>query len=329
MGSILGIGETIVDILFRNGQPERAVPGGSVFNALVSLSRMGLQTTFVGEAGSDEVGNLVTDFMQENGMSQDYVTRYASLPSPVSLAFLDQHNDAKYVFYKQRPKGLGASRLPRIKAEDALLFGSFYALDDDTRERMVPLLERANEAGAFVYYDPNFRSSHLKERERLLAHVVTNMESASIVRGSDEDFHLLFEGKGPDKRRPFEERMLWIERLYRERLSRYCPYVVCTCGAEGVLLFTPESSKHYEAAAVRTVSTVGAGDNFNAGFLYGLLTGTTYASLSPFPPRERLARLKENEWETCLKWGLRFAADVCSQTGNHVSDDFVREHKKS
>lgn len=77
-----------------------------------------------------------------------------------------------------------------------------------------------------------------------------------------------------------------------ERLSRYCPYVVCTCGADGVLLFTPESSKHYEAVAVRTVSTVGAGDNFNAGFLYGLLTGTTYASLSPFPPRDRLARLK-------------------------------------
>lgn len=101
-----------MDILFRNGQPERAVPGGSVFNALVSLSRMGLQTTFVGEAGSDEVGNLVTDFMQENGMSQDYVTRYASLPSPVSLAFLDQHNDAKYVFYKQRPKGQGRPATP-------------------------------------------------------------------------------------------------------------------------------------------------------------------------------------------------------------------------
>ena len=36
---IAGIGETVLDILFRNGQPQAAVPGGSVFNAMVSLGR--------------------------------------------------------------------------------------------------------------------------------------------------------------------------------------------------------------------------------------------------------------------------------------------------
>ena len=82
MGRIAGIGETIVDILFREGRPEGAVPGGSVFNAMVSLSRMGMETAFVGEAGSDEVGNLVTAFMSENGMSQDYVVRYEKPQSP-------------------------------------------------------------------------------------------------------------------------------------------------------------------------------------------------------------------------------------------------------
>lgn len=45
MRKIIGIGETILDILFRNGQPEAAVPGGSVYNGVVSLGRMGMDVT--------------------------------------------------------------------------------------------------------------------------------------------------------------------------------------------------------------------------------------------------------------------------------------------
>ena len=38
MRKVIGIGETILDIIFRNGQPTAAVPGGSVFNGVVSLA---------------------------------------------------------------------------------------------------------------------------------------------------------------------------------------------------------------------------------------------------------------------------------------------------
>ena len=37
MRKVIGIGETILDILFRDGQPQAAVPGGSVYNAVISL----------------------------------------------------------------------------------------------------------------------------------------------------------------------------------------------------------------------------------------------------------------------------------------------------
>ena len=57
MRKVIGIGETILDILFRNGQPTAAVPGGSVFNGLVSLSRAGVPIRFISETGNDQVGN--------------------------------------------------------------------------------------------------------------------------------------------------------------------------------------------------------------------------------------------------------------------------------
>lgn len=35
--NIIGIGETVLDVIFRNDNPTAAVPGGSTFNAMISL----------------------------------------------------------------------------------------------------------------------------------------------------------------------------------------------------------------------------------------------------------------------------------------------------
>lgn len=37
MRKVIGIGETVLDIIFKNGKPTEAVPGGSTFNGIVSL----------------------------------------------------------------------------------------------------------------------------------------------------------------------------------------------------------------------------------------------------------------------------------------------------
>lgn len=42
MRKVIGIGETILDIIFRNNRPHTAVPGGSTFNGLISLGRLGV-----------------------------------------------------------------------------------------------------------------------------------------------------------------------------------------------------------------------------------------------------------------------------------------------
>lgn len=56
MRKVIGIGETILDIIFKNEQPTAAVPGGSTFNGLISLGRMGLPVTMITETGNDRVG---------------------------------------------------------------------------------------------------------------------------------------------------------------------------------------------------------------------------------------------------------------------------------
>ena len=73
MRNVIGIGETILDILFKDSQPTAAVPGGSVFNGIISLGRLGVNVTFISETGNDKVGDIILKFMRENGVSTDHL----------------------------------------------------------------------------------------------------------------------------------------------------------------------------------------------------------------------------------------------------------------
>ena len=99
MRKVIGIGETVLDIVFRGGQPQAAVPGGSTFNSMISLGRCGIPSDFLSEFGDDRVGAMIKDFMKENGVTPDYVNMLKS-KTPLSLAFLNEKNDAEYIFYR-------------------------------------------------------------------------------------------------------------------------------------------------------------------------------------------------------------------------------------
>ena len=103
MRKVIGIGETVLDIIFRDEQPISALPGGSTFNAIISLGRAGVGTRFISETGNDRVGRLITGFLEQNGCPASSVCIYPDSKSPLSLAFLNEQNDADYVFYKDHP----------------------------------------------------------------------------------------------------------------------------------------------------------------------------------------------------------------------------------
>lgn len=49
MRKVIGMGETIMDIIFHGAQPTAVVPGGSSFNSIISIGRAGIPAVFVGE----------------------------------------------------------------------------------------------------------------------------------------------------------------------------------------------------------------------------------------------------------------------------------------
>ena len=234
MRKVFGIGETILDIIFRNDQPQKAVPGGSVFNGLISLGRLNVPVSFISELGNDRVGDMIRDFMEDNHITTEFVDRFPDGKSPISLAFLDDDKNANYIFYKDYPAQRLEVPLPKIEKDDIFVFGSYYSLNPVLRTRMVEFLQYAQERKAIIYYDPNFRKAHAHEAIRLMPTVLENLEFADIVRGSDEDFQNLY-GKSD------------AQKVYKEHIQFYCDRFLTTHGANGVNLHTRNFTRHFDS----------------------------------------------------------------------------------
>ena len=305
MRKIFGIGETIYDILFREGKPVAAVPGGSVFNGLISLGRTGLDCTFVTEIGADLVGQHILGFMQENGINTDYVSCYKGKKTAISLAFLDENNDAHYSFYKDYPNNRLDFEMPFIQENDIVAFGAYFALNPVLKDKVRPFLEYAKEQGAILYYDLNFRDNHAHEVDNLRSTFLENFALADIVRGSHEDFINLY---GHDDCR----------RIYDE-ISEYCPRFICTRGKDGVLVIDHGQEYSFSSRPIVPVSTIGAGDNFNAGILYGFVRDEIR--------RERLDSLTREDWSRLIEYGIDFGSEACMSTSNYISTDFAQRYK--
>ena len=287
---VIGIGETVLDILFKDDQPQKAVPGGSTFNSIVSLGRASVPCCMVTEVGGDHVGDMICNYLRDNGVSTEYVCRHEQIKSHISLAFLDEHNDAQYVFYKDHASVSLDGKLPEMNQDDVVLFGSFFAINPVIRPVVGALLRAAHEAGAWLYYDVNFRKPHIADLPNVMTNIEENMRLSDVVRGSMDDFGYLYGLHDGDA-------------IY-ERVSRYCPTLILTDGARSIRVYSPEGCETYPVQAIETVSTVGAGDNFNAGYIYAMLQGM-------------------GDQASRIEMAQRWSQDVCRQMGNNISDDLV------
>ena len=239
---------------------------------------------------------MICGFLKENGVSDEFVCRHAGTKSHITLAFLNEHNDAQYTFYKDHATALLDERLPKIQSNDVVLFGSFFAINPVIRPTVGKLLREAKQAGAWLYYDINFRKSHIPDIPDVIGNIEENMGLANLVRGSKEDFEYLYG--------------LSDEDAIYAKVKPYCDTFILTDGARLIRVYTPAGCETYPVEKIETVSTVGAGDNFNAGYIYAMLQGATNQA-------ERIAMAQ------------RWSQDVCRQIGNNISDALVQQIRKN
>ena len=374
---IVGIGETVFDIVFKDGKPQAAVPGGSVFNAIISLGRTAgtaasgsasgvsasggtvasstaASSTAAGcaaprvimatQMGKDNASEIIIDFMQRNNVETTHAICVEGRQSTISLAMLDSRNDARYEFF--RDSAMPKFQTPDIEFEpgDILLFGSFFAISPATRLQVRELVARARSQGAIIYYDINFRKGPHGNSPHIKEYIEENCALSTIVRGSSEDIGNIY-GE------------CTAEEAYRDHISSLCSNFICTKGADSTEVFSPGFHATYPVHKIETLSTIGAGDNFNAGVVYTLSQLPALAALSApcaasaasvatsacgatlaagathvsgathaFGATPAALTLGKEEWDKIVTTAHLFSAEVCQSYENYVPEDFLKRY---
>jgi fructokinase len=303
MRKIYGIGETVLDIIFKNNQPQAAKAGGAMLNSCVSLGRIGLPVSFISEYAGDSVGTIIDTFLSENGVGTSYVDHYKEGKTKLALAFLNERNDASYTFYQDYPEKRLNIDFPLIMKDDIILCGSIYSITSEIRKKFTDLINKANGNGAIIIYDPNFRPTHSADLEKLKPMIIENMKAAKLIRGSDEDFKNIFRTSTPDE--------AW------DVVKKYCNCMVYTANSQGVYVRTVSYSGKFAVKPIKPVSTIGAGDNFNAGMMAAIYLNKIQS--------DQLDKMGENEWSKVISTGVDFATNVCMSYDNYISMEFAGE----
>ena len=255
------------------------------------------------QMGKDNASEIIIDFMQRNNVETTHAICVEGRQSTISLAMLDSRNDARYEFF--RDSAMPKFQTPDIEFEpgDILLFGSFFAISPATRLQVRELVARARSQGAIIYYDINFRKGPHGNSPHIKEYIEENCALSTIVRGSSEDIGNIY-GE------------CTAAEAYRDHISSLCSNFICTKGADSTEVFSPGLHAIYPVRKIETLSTIGAGDNFNAGVVY---------TLSQLPACTALT-LGREEWDKIVTTAHLFSAEVCQSYENYVPEDFLKRY---
>lgn len=246
-------------LALRFGQSEEVVEsavlavGSSSVILACGATRLGLRVAFVGVCGDDLFGRFMLGEMSRRGIDVSHVRVDPGGRTGLSV-ILRRERDHTILTY---PGLIGALRAEDV-SDDLLgqarhLHVSSLFLQTALRPGLPSLFARARAAGLSTSLDTNWDPSGAWRGVHQLLPLVDvflpNEAEAQAITGADSA----------------EEAA--------EMLSRVCRTVAVKMGGRGALARSGQQLVRVSPPDVIVVDTVGAGDTFDAGFLYGFLHG--------------------------------------------------------
>jgi fructokinase len=262
-------------------------------NVAVGLGRLGMPTTLATWIGRDPRGAVIRKHCADSGVhlapGSDQAAR-----TPTALATIDDAGSAEYTFdlsWELPP-------IPKWLHPTVLHTGSIGAVLEPGGSAVVEAV-RAAQPHSTITYDPNARPGIFGPVEKVGLRIEELVRLADVVKVSEEDLSYLF----PETDH-MEAAAGWLEDGPG--------LVVVTRGGQGSVALT--GTGHWvevPPAAAVVVDTVGAGDSFMSGLIWGL----GRAGLLGADKRDALRAIPEARLREVLEDATRIAAVTVGRAG--------------
>ena len=278
-------GEVLYDAMKTRVQ----TPGGSVANTIAGAGALGLKTAFIGRVHDDTLGHFYADAMNDAGI--DFVNppvKGGELPTSRSMIFVSPDGERSMNTYLGISSELSSQDVPdKVAGKAELMFLEGYLFDKPKGKAAFLEAARAcRKTGGKVgiaISDPFCVDRHRGDFLALIEHEM------DFVIGNEDEIKSLFE---TDR---LEDALVLTASL--------CRLVVCTRSGDGVTVMSGPDRIDVPVDKIVPVDATGAGDQFAAGFLFGMATG--------------------RDMETCARIGSACAREVISHIGPRPETDMV------
>jgi 2-dehydro-3-deoxygluconokinase len=315
-GSLVTLGETMGLLVALEPGPLHRVPAlrlgmaGAESNVAIGVRRLGVDATWIGRLGTDEIGDLIERELRAEDVRM--LARRESAPTGIMLKTIRTSDLVQVTYYRSASAG---SRLsPDDIDEDVVARASVLhvtgitpALGPGPAAAVRAAIESARAHGVIVSLDVNYRSA-LWAPDAAGRTLRDLARHADVLFATEDEAMLLAGAEGTGQK---------SADLARQ-LTRYGPpQVVIKRGRHGCVALIDEQVHECAALPVRAVDPVGAGDAFVAGYLADLIAGQPAATrLATANATGAFAVTVSGDWE-----GLPRRAELALL---HATDNVVR-----
>lgn len=251
------------DMLYHAMGEHRQIPGGSVANTVAGCGNLGLSTAFIGKVADDEIGRT---YVAETEAAGTHVPNApvtgSNLPSSRSMIFVSPDGERSMNTFLGISSEVGPDDVPEeVCNESRILFLEGYLYDKDKGkkafETAARLTRNAGGKAGIALSDPFCVDRHRDDFRKLV-------KELDYVIGNEHEWKSLYQT---------EDLSTALEQAASDS-----GLIVCTRSGHDVVLVSGKEQASAPVKEIKPVDATGAGDQFAAGFLYGLATGADLAT---------------------------------------------------
>ncbi|KPP88433.1 MAG: ribokinase family sugar kinase [Rhodobacteraceae bacterium HLUCCO07] len=247
------------EFLYEQMENRWQAPGGSVANTIAGLGSLGLTTGFIGRVHDDDLGRFYASEMKKGGT--DFVNppvEGGELPTSRSMIFVSPDGERSMNTYLGISAELGPEDVDaRVAGQAEILFLEGYLYDKPKGKAAFEAAARACRAGGgkagIALSDPFCVDRHREDFRKLVREL-------DYVIGNQHEWEALYQTD---------------LSTALEQAAADSGLVVCTRSGHDVVLVRGAEEAVVPVDEIVPVDATGAGDQFAAGFLYGLATGAS------------------------------------------------------
>lgn len=261
--------------------------GGSVANTMAGLGALGLKTGFIGRVCDDALGRAYADNLARVGT--DFVNAPVvggELPTSRSMIFVSPDGERSMNTYLGISTELGPEDVPDavVSGAELLLLEGYLFDKPKGKAALSAAAESCRKAGGMAgisLSDPFCVDRHRSDFRALT-------RGLDYVIGNEQEWLALYQTDD-------------LASALTQAAAK-TGLVVCTRSGAGVIILRGDNRFDVPVARIAPVDTTGAGDQFAAGFLYGVTTG------APLEVAGRMGCIAAGE--VISHYGARPKADV-------------------